>query len=241
MERETLLEKYLQGELSPTERSEFDALLNSDANFKGEVQFHNDLKSVTEAEDDDQFREMLSDFESEARMEKPSVKRFPVKWLVAASILLVVGLTYFFTVDHSVSTQELFVINFEPYRNVVHPLTRGEDATDTKTEAFSAYQTKDYETAQFLFTELYTDTQEPYYLFYRANALIELNRAEEAVPLLQEHLDTEDSLVKNSRWYLAMAYLQLDDTDNAKRMLREVVRNGAYKAEEAQKLLDALE
>ncbi len=241
MERETLLEKYLHGELTAKERSEFDALLNSDADFKEEVQFHTDLKSVTEAEDDDQFREMLSDFESKARMEKPSVKRFPVKWLVAASILLVVGLTYFFTIDPSVSTQDLFVSNFEPYRNVVHPVTRGEDATDTKTEAFSSYQTKDYKTALSLFTKLYTDTQEPYYLFYRANALIELNRAEEAIPLLQEHLGTEDSLVKNSRWYLAMAYLKLDDLENTKRMLREVVRNAAYKTEEAQKLLDALE
>lgn len=241
MEREAWLEKYLQGELTEKERPEFDALLKNDADFKAEVEFHSDLKRVTEAEDDEQFKEMLSDFESEARMERPSVKRFPRKWLVAASIVLLIGLTYFFAVDYSASTQDLFVNNFEPYRNVVHPVTRGEEGQNKKTNAFVAYQTGDYETALPIMAELYANTKEPYYLFYRANALIELNRAKEAVPLLQEHLRTGDSLTKNSEWYLVMAYLQLDDKKNAKKMLQEVVKNGAYKVEEAQKLLDALE
>ncbi len=241
MEREMLLEKYIQGELTEKELLEFDALLNSDADFKGEVEFHTDLKRVAEAEDDDDFREILSDFEAEARTEKPIERRFPTKWLVAASIALLAGLTYFFTMDLSVSTQDLYAQNFEPYRNVVHPVVRGEDAQDKKTKAFAAYQIGKYEEALPLFTELYTTEKTPYYLFYRANALIQLNRAAEAVPLLQEHLKTNDTLIKNSPWYLAMAYLQLDDKENAKKMLQEVVKNGAYKVDEAQKLLDALE
>lgn len=241
MEREMLLEKYIQGELTEIEFQEFDALLKSDAGFKEEVEFHMDLKRVAEEEDDDAFKEIMSDFESEARNENSIKKRFPIKWLVAASIALTAGLAYFFTMDFPASTQDLFVSNFEPYRNVVHPIVRGEEGQTKKTSAFIAYQTGDYKTALPILDELYTDTKEPYYLFYRANALIELNRAKEAVPLLQEHLRTNDTLVKNSHWYLAMAYLQLDDKENAKEMLQEVVKNGAYKVDEAQKLLDALE
>lgn len=240
MERETLLEKYIQGELTEKEWREFDALLKEDSDFKSDVDFHTDLKRVAEAEDDDYFKEMLSDFEAQARTENSIKKRFPTKWLVAASIALIAGLAYFFTVDSSASTQDLFVSNFEPYRNVVHPIVRGEEGQTKKTNAFAAYQTGDYETALPLLDELYTNTKEPYYLFYRANALIELNRAKEAVPLLQQHLKTNDTLVKNSPWYLAMAYLQLDDKENAIKMLQEVIKNGKYKVEEAQKLLDAL-
>lgn len=241
MERETLLEKYLQGKLTAKERPEFDALLHSDANFKGEVQFHTDLKRVAEAEDDDDFREMLSDFEAEARTENSIEKRFPTKWLVAASIALIAGLTYFFTVNSSVSTQDLYVQNFEPYRNVVYPVVRGEDAQDEKTKAFAAYQIGKYEEALPLFAELYTTEKSPYYLFYRANALIQLNRAKEAIPLLKEHLKTNGNLVEKSPWYLAMAYLQLDDEENAKIMLDSVVAIGTYKVDEAKNLLDALE
>jgi|SRR5680860_422584 len=240
MERETLLEKYIQGKLTEKEWQEFDALLKVDSDFKEEVEFHNDLKRVAESEDDAAFKEIVSDFESEARMEKPTAKRFPVKWLVAASIALIACLTYILTLDSTTSTQALFAENFEPYRNVVHPIVRGEEGQNKKTNAFAAYQIGDYETALPLLDELYANTKEPYYLFYRANALIVLNRAKEAVPLLQEHLRTNDTLVKNSPWYLAMAYLQLDDKENAKKMLHEVVKNEGYKVNEAQKLLEAL-
>ncbi len=241
MEKETLLEKYIQGELTEKEREEFDALLKEDADFKGEFEFRTNLRRVAEAEDDAVFKAILSDFESEARMAKPTTNRFPVKWLVAASIALIAGLTYFLTLDTTTSTQELFAENFEPYSNVVHPIVRGEEGQNKKTSAFAAYQTGDYETALPLFDELYANTKEPYYLFYKANALIELNRAKEAVPLLQEHIRTNDTLVKNSSWYLAMAYLQLDDKVKVKKMLQEVINNGAYKVDEAQKLMDALE
>jgi len=244
MERETLLEKYLQEELTDEETLEFNLLLKSDADFSKEVLFHTNLKRVTEADDDAEFKEMLSEFEAEARMEKLSVKRFPTKWLVAASIALLAGLTYFFTVDRSVSTQDLFAQNFKPYPNVVHPLERGGEGQDKKTMAFAAYQTGDYAEALPLFTELYASGKVPNYLFYTANALIELNRANEAVPMLQEHLkstETTDTLVEKSPWYLAMAYLQLDEKENAIEMLYTVIKNGTYKADEAQELLDALE
>ncbi len=39
---------------------------------------------------------------------------------------------------------------------------------------------------------------------------------------------------------LAMAYLQLEDTEKAKQVLKTVVKNKTYKAEEAKQLLDAL-
>ena len=244
MEREMLLEKYLEEELTEEERKEFEMLLKSDADFSREVKFHADLKRVTESDDDDNFKEMLSDFEAEARMEKPSVKKSPTKWLVAASISLLAGLTYFFNVDQFASTQDLFADNFKPYPNLVHRIVRSGEAQDKKIKAFSAYQTGAYIEALPMFTELYASDKEPYYLFYSANALIELNRAREAVPMLQEHLritQITDTLVEKSPWYLAMAYLQLDEKENAIKMLNAVIKNGTYKVDDAQKLLNALE
>lgn len=241
MERETFLEKYIQGELTEKERQEFDALVKDDADFRREVEFHTNLKKVTESEDDDNFRTMLTDFESEARMEKSSTKKIPVKWLAAASIVLLAGLAYFFTIDNSTSTEELFAQNFVPYRNVVHPIVRGSNDQGQKTKAFSAYQKGDYKNALNLLTELYKTEKEPYYLFYRANALIQLNRASEAIPLLQQHLDAKDSLAEKSRWYLAMAYLQMNEKENSIKMLNEVVNDDKFNVEEAKRLLQDLD
>lgn len=241
MDRETLLEKYVQGELTEKERQKFDALLKNNADFKGDVEFHTNLKRVTEADDDDKFRGILSEFEAEASTQNSIEGRLPTKWLVAAAIALTAGLAYFFTIDSSVSTKNLFVQNFEPYPNTVNPIVRGVEDDHQKTKAFVAYQIGKYEEALPLFTKLYTTEKIPYYLFYRANALIQLNRAAEAIPLLQEHLKTKDKLTDKSNWYLAMAYLQLDDKANAKKMLNLVVNEGDFKVVEAQRLLEELD
>lgn len=242
------MEKYLKDRLTEAESQEFDALLHSDPEFREEVEFQQDVKLAVIAEEDATFNEMLSDFESEARAtglktadsEQGKVISFPKKWLVAASIALLAGLAYFFTVDRSADTEALFAQNFKPYANVTYPLTRGEEPDDAKAKAFSAYALGDYAAANSLFENLSISEKEPYYLFYRANALIQLNRAAEAVPLLQEHLKTQDSLTDKSHWYLAMAYLQMQDTDKARQALRTVVEQKAYNAEKAKLLLDEL-
>lgn len=241
MERNTLLEKYLLGALSEKEREEFDTLLEKDPKFKEELEFQIDVKRAVTAEEDADFLKLLSEFETETADERHGVKRIPTKWLVAASIALLATLTYFFTLNQTVTTGELYAQNFEPYPNLEHRIVRGEEGQDQKTKAFSAYQIGHYKEALPLLTELYATEKTPYYLFYRANALIQLNRAAEAIPLLQEHLKTKDKLTDKSNWYLAMAYLQLDDRANAKKMLNLVVEEGAFKVEEAQQLLEELD
>lgn len=255
-----MLEKFIQGTLTAAEQIAFDTLYANDDSFKSEVDFHTNIARVTEAEDDDAFREMLSGFEAQAQLEKTrddqvgdtpdnieakSVKtigkRLPTKWLIAASIALIAGLTYVLIPTPTISNQDLFTQNFQPYPNVVHPIVRGEETQEAKTKAFVAYQNGAYTSAIALFAELYIETKDPDYLFYQANALLQLNKGREAIPLLQNHLVTADSLKEKSAWYLAMAYLQIDDTENAKKMLQTVVDEGVFKEEEAKKLLRSLQ
>ncbi|WP_149274997.1 tetratricopeptide repeat protein [Pareuzebyella sediminis] len=256
MDKETLLEKYLQDKLNEPEWQEFNDLLKSDPDFRAEAEFQMDVRRAITTEEDENFMNILADFETEARVaeqrtasteeqteahrEAPKTKSFPKKWLVAASIALLAGLTYFFTANQTANPHDLFTENFVPYRNVTHPITRGEETNDAKNQAFLAYSKGNYQEALPLFTALYTSAKEPYYLFYKANALIQLNRAEEAIPLLQEHLQTDDSLTDKSTWYLAMAYLQLEDTKKAKEALKKVVEMNTYKAKEAKQLLEEL-
>ena len=241
MNRETLFEKYLQGQLTEKEQQEFETLLRNDLDFKEEVEFQTDVKRAVASQEEKEFIEILSDFELENEKKKYSIKSTRIKWLVAASILFICGITYFFTANQESSSQDLFVQNFKPYRNVVNPIVRGEDTQSIENKAFSAYQTGDYEDAIFLFTKLYISDEQSYFLFYKANALIQLNRAEEAIPLLQQYAKTLDSLSDKSFWYLAMAYLQLDDKENAKKMLNLNIEKNKYKVKEAKKLLKKLD
>lgn len=240
MDREELIEKYVQGRLTETEQVEFNWLLKSEDDFKEYVEFHQKLKKVTEAEDDAHFRKLLAEFEEEAIGQQSKVGTLPAKWLVAASIALLLTLGYIFVFNQTQSTQELFNEYFQPYPNVTHPIVRNSGEASTKNDAFSAYDNEDYEKASTTFSELYSETGESYYLFYKANALIQLNRAKEAIPVLKEHLNFDDKLNDKTHWYLAMAYLQIDDTENAKIMLQKVVDGNELNAKTAKKLLKSL-
>lgn len=241
MEHEELIEKYLQNKLSSEEELKFDRLLKNNLGFKDEVMLQSNLKRVIEHEDDVNFRNLITDIEEQVKNPKQKVNY--TKWLVAASIALIFGLTYFFNMNQKVSTDELFAQNFEPYRNVIAPVIRGDNGNqeDEKTQAFLAYEKGEYETAITLFTKLYKSTKEPYYLFYKANALLKLERAQEAVPLLLEHLKTKDTLTEKTNWYLALAYLKIKDKPKAKKLLKKVIANKSYKNKEAKKIIDKFE
>ncbi len=240
MEKDELLEKYFQGNLNANEQAAFDTLLNEDASFKEEVALQLSIKRVAEEYDDNEFRSMLSDFEAEHQPKKVFRLERYSKWLVAASVVLIAGLTYILTLNNP-TTQELFAQNFQPYENVVHPIVRGTEEQDQKTKAFIAYETGDYELAVSLFSDLYEKDKQPYYLFYKANALLKLEKAQEAIPLLKEHLKTKDTLKEKSTWYLALAYLKIEDKENARTLLQQLVNDKQYKVKEAKTLLNKFE
>lgn len=236
MKEHELIDKYLTNSLNEEEQKVFDELMAGNDEFREEVRLIENLQKVAEVEDDAAARELIAEFEGAFQP-----KRFNRKiWLVAASIAVLIAITYIFT-GQPVDSQLLFAENFEPYRNVVHPIVRGNEQADLKTEAFKAYEKKAYKRALELFDRLHKDTGEPYYLFYKANALLALNRPEEAITTFKDHLKTQDTLVQKTPWYLAMAYLKLEDMSMAKETLEKVVSQDSYNAKKARMLLDKLE
>ncbi|MEL6305031.1 MAG: hypothetical protein AAFQ20_09605 [Bacteroidota bacterium] len=239
MDRQELVDKYLQNQLNEEEQILFDRLLKEDAEFRNEVQFMEDIQAVSQQEDELNFREQLSDFEKESNKQRGAGNY--TKWLVAASVVLVASLSYVFWPKPQESMEQIFVEHFEPYRNVIQPVVRGEEQQKNEKQlAFQYYEQRKYDKAIGLFDKLYGSSNEPYYLFYKANALIQLNRANEAIPLLEAHLKTKDTLAEKSPWYLAMAYLKMNDKNNTKKWLKLVVKQQKYKADTAQKLLSSL-
>lgn len=235
MEYATLIEKHIQNRLTSEEKLVFNELLKNNEAFKKEVALYANIKKVVTYEEDANFRNLISNLENKSN--NATKKRSYTKWLVAASIALLLGLTYFMNTNNKATDNELFTSYFEPYRNVVHPIVRSNEQQDKKAMAFIAYEKGDYKTAITLFTQLYSATKEPHYLFYKANALLKLEKANEAIPLLLEHLKTKDTLTEKTNWYLALAYLKIEDRTNAKKILEEVIANGKYKTKEAIELL----
>ena len=259
MDKKVLIEKYMKGILSEEERLDFDTLLATDEEFKAEVEMKEeiesrDLKRAIEEHHDQTFREMLGEFEEEIMQDAQETeeeenrkvipisgkkKRFDRKWLAAASVIILLGIGIFYNLNRPVTTEELFLSNFEPYPNVVFPIERGSSESDAKTIAFSAYEREDYEAAIAGFDSLYSETGESHYLFYKANALIALHRSDEAIPLLIQYSESGDQLSEKSGWYLAMAYLDNGDREMAGKVIDSLIANEIYMGNEATDLMSS--
>jgi predicted Zn-dependent protease len=245
MNKDILLEKHIQNELSNSEQKAFKQLLKEDLVFAQKVAFQNDLKKSIQYQEQENFKELIGAIESEHKV-IPLKKKFTLskKWLIAASIALLLGLTFVLNNKQTYKPEVLFAANFTPYKNVIYPINRGvnnEKLQNKKAKAFIAYEDGDYKKAVQLFSELYKESKASYYLFYKANALLKLGDSQQAIINLKQHLKTKDSLTEKSNWYLALAYLKEKEIANAKKVLKTISSKKGYNSKKAQKLLQKLQ
>ena len=234
MKSESLIVKFFENTLSEAERQEFDALMASDEDFKKEVAFRKELTEVITLDDRETIKQELQG------LDQPKINRKPWLWPVAASVILLLGIsTFWFLGNKTATPQALFDAHFEPYNNVVHPIVRG-DSTDLKTEAFIAYEAKNYEEALNAFNTLLNEHTDATILFYKANVLMQLNANEEAILILKDNSDIPEILKQQQQWYLALAYIKAKANEKAKSTLKALIKSSSYKQKEAEKLLKQL-
>ncbi len=241
MDKNELIIGYFENSLSPNQLMEFENLLKTDADFAAEVAFQKELQTSLKKEERRELKSMFSDLgEKEVR---PKIKVFQLRpWLAAASIALLVGLGSWFLFFNSpdFNTDELYAANFTPYDNVVHPIERGNELEDLKTQMFSAYEVQDYDMWFALLAQLTTEQKDDYFDFYSAIIYMQLDNHEKAIPLLQGYINNNGELDDRATWYLALSHLKQGETKESKEALRMLIEMESFKKKTAQKLLKDL-
>ncbi|MEO9893706.1 hypothetical protein [Aurantibacter sp.] len=242
MDKEELINGYIEGSLSESQLEEVTHLLNTDSEFASDLKFEEELKISLKIEERQELKDMFATLNTKKEFKKGKLILMR-PWLAAASIALVVGLTswFFFFNNSSANLNELYISNFSPYENVVHPIERGNQIEDLMTRAFTAYEDEDYTKALELFKELNVKNNDSYIDFYEAIILMQLNRHEESVALLNNYIQQNGELKDRAHWYLALTYLKLDDVAKSKVELQKLITLGSFKLSAAQELLVALE
>ncbi len=244
-EQEELIEKYFSNSLSGEEAVLFEKLLQNDPDFKEEFLFQKDLKKALELQERSEIASGLHELEKSFEVKKSKPLK---KWLLAASIALVIGLGY--TVYHNYKIRQpeyLFATHFEAYRNVVKPIERGAPSEDLESKAFSAYENGAYYKAINLFNSILPKDQE-YIQFYKGVSFLALNKNTEAIELLlpiatkPDDKDAKFQWNAKANWYLGLAYLGDGQIEKAISQFLVVVNNPAcdYKKEEAKAILEKL-
>lgn len=242
MDRDDLINGYLQGSLSKDQMDEFDRLLKTDASFAADFKFERELRDALKKQERQELKDMFSEMKKSGIKQGPKVIRLRT-WLTAASIAVIVGLGSWLVFFNSstADTQQLYSTNFHPYENVVHPIERGETLEDLKNKAFIAYEDGAYEEALDLFKRLEAEQQDPYIDFYTGIVQMQLNQHEAAIVSLEGYLGKNGQLQDRTLWYLALAHLKLGDIDKTKERLHELLEVGTFKKGAAQDLLEELE
>lgn len=235
MNRNSLIERYFEDNLTPQEKLDFDHLMETDPSFSEEVSFERNTKAAVTLEARKELKTKLQALESENN--KKSNRK---TWLsIAAMILVLLGVSMFF-LNQNPTADQLYADYFEPYPNTVAPIVRDASQESEEIDAFAAYEQGDYKEAAARFQALSETSDEEYLSFYRAISFMELDQMKEAEQIFTSTTWSSDYNEK-AKWYLAMNYIQQNKITQAKVLLSEIVKDQSYKHEKAEKLLQKVE
>ena len=236
MDKDTLIQKYLKGKLTSVEEMQFQKYMKEDPSFAESIPFLQEVHYAFAKGDYDTTKVQLENYRKEIHRKNRRL------WSVAATVLVLIGLGSILFLNGTSESEKLYATHFEPYKNVVQPVLRSTDKETQREKAFRAYDEGAYDDAVKSFDEVLKINPDPVLEFYKANALLKEEQYEEAITIFQKGLGTADSLTDERQWYLGLAYLKLEKVDRAKSFLRILTTTtGAFKAEEAQLILDQLD
>ena len=239
-DKEILIEKYFEGQLSANEKQLFDETFKNDGDFKTTFEFEQNVKDGIHLLERNSLKKMLKGFE-----EKPQTKIIPFRnWLwLGAAAMLVMGISLWLFLGNQANSEELYMSYYQTYPNVVAPIVRGESTPqDEKQKAFEAYEQEKYPIAQTLFHQIFEKTKEEYALFYESQSYFASGETQKGIDLLENFKFTDDKypFKTQQQWYLALGYLKLKEVEKAKKYLQMLVIYENIQKENARKLLSRL-
>lgn len=193
-----LIEKYFEGDLSPTEKKKMGEKLKKNPNLEEEFQFHQALKSAIHQRERQELKTFLES------LEKPSVKKRNW-WLVsgiAAAVLLALTLLFVFPSNNEKQLAEKY---FQPLPNMIAPTVRAEAAEKDNIIAFKYYDSESYIKAAEEFDKL---KDVPYAIVYAGVSYLAAGKYEKSMEVLNTRELEDPAFEIYRKWYLGLAYLK---------------------------------
>lgn len=165
-------------------------------------------------------------------------KAFPIRYMVAAAIVVIVAVC---GVLFAPSKTSLFEDYFTPYpSNYAFRSTQEENRTEVASnlaQALRYYSEDDFGSAALYFQKVQTDSMTAGEIFYFANTLLAVNEFEQAEAKFEFIVDNrENPFWQQTKWYLAITYLKLERLEKTQGML-DLINVGEYRYKEAQEII----
>ena len=149
----TLMERYFDSELSVEEMATFSARLQHDEIFRSLVEREKIIIGAIRNQGLLDNLHYLKSVEEkiQGNHAHPSVARVRTWYYYAAAAVVALLIAVKVLLPAQQTSDELFAEYFTPYPNVFEPTMRGTDMTTKRTEAFQAYEQKNYKQAAIAF------------------------------------------------------------------------------------------
>lgn len=237
-----LFEDYLTGQLSKTENNQFQERLKTDNTFKNAFDTYkltSDFLENTYQKEEETvaFQKDLAAvsnryFDSTQNQSTKSKKGFRAWMGIAAGILLFLGIFI------SQLFSEPQYSDYAHYPEISLTVRGAENAL--LLEAENAFNTKDFKTANQLFTQLINnDSATSELQLYQAISLIELKKYAQADSILTELIYAPSVYQSEAKWYAALSKLKQDDKASCAELLKTIPEDSDH-YKQAQKLLKKL-
>jgi len=241
-----LIDKYFEKGLDAKEQLAFDELLTSDAYFREEFEFQQNVKATITQHERDNLKQKMNAWDKEdvGQVETPikSGRKFTLRNFMATAAMLAILVTAsYFMFNGKSSPSELYADNYTTLDNVIYSIDRGDGDSSLIKKAFLAYEANEFESAEKLFNSLRVFGNNPDYQLYQAICQLEMKDYASARYMLRQYVKSPNAtFIDRGQWYLALANLKLDNASAAKEVLNELQSTSDYKAYDVKRLLKKL-
>lgn len=238
-----LIERYIDGELEEQELKNFEKLLAANSDVMRDYKLSLDINHSIIEDDVMQLRETLNYmYDSEYKVKRLS-NTFTRRKLfyAAASIALIMatgGLVKNMSFNH-VNTADLFEKYYQPYEVSVTYRSGNTEVDKVFLKALQKYEEQDFEQAMLLFEQLLELKDKDMAVnLYSGISYMEEEKYQNASRSFSKIIDDKDNLfVEQAKWYLALCYVVTNEAENAKVLLKDLVKDDSYYKKDARKLL----
>jgi hypothetical protein len=232
-------ESYLNNELPPEEKLQFEIKLKTNSEFKKKFDlykettlFLNHKFSASTTDFKQNLQSISKEYFSENQQKPTKVIAFkPWYFAAAASVTIVLG-TWFGMQNNNPNYGD-----FNQHENAYF-IERGEVDTNLR-NAQDFFNNHEYNKAVIAFEKI-KDINKPELQYYFAIALIETNKYQKAESLLKHIQQGKSSYKEKAIWFLALSKLKQDKIKECKTVLKQMSKD-AEDYEKAQQLLNELD
>lgn len=236
--RRNQIDRYVNGLMNVDERNQFEQRMREHVELAESVHMHRDVLMGVEYYFLKELKQELKN--SDQQKAKSSIKTYLA---IAASVFLLAsaGLTYYL-LDATDSSNGLFVTYFEPYPNIIAPITRSSENTSYE-EVMQLYEAGQYaEVIPKLNLLIENRSENLELVFYRGVSYLGANQPERATVDFKAVIKGgEKNFVEPSYWYLGLSQLKMDKIEEAKVSFGKLKEKEGALAKQAHKILEDIE